>query len=127
LLPRNPGSSLPKEKSIILYDLFFNSKNQDAILSHEMAHIFILQSSATKIKEILLESGWEKIKNGNGMTWSGKKLPLKNDSIDNPSEDLANHIEDFLHSPDQLEKDRPLIYKMFSELLGPNFQIRKQK
>ena len=63
-----------------------------------MAHIYILKLDPDGLRDTLSTSGW--IKANKRMIWSGKSVPLKQDSISNPSEDLANHIEDYLHERD---------------------------
>ena len=116
----NPAGVLPKSKAIVLYDEFFRIKVQSRVLSHEMAHIYILNLEPDKLKSILKKTGWDYDKNHRPV-WSGKK-PLKPDSIDSPSEDLANHIEEFLHQPDSLH---PEIRKSLEDLLGKDFKLKE--
>ena len=124
--PNNPGASLPIANSIIVYDNFFTFSKAHTVLTHELAHIYILTLSPEKLDRILNASGWERDPS-NRQKWSGKNQPLKEDSIDSPSEDLANHIEDFLHSPAMLKIARPNIFKLLENLMGPEFQLKDQK
>lgn len=71
-------------------------------------------------------TGWERDPS-NRPKWSGKNKPLKEDSIDSPCEDLANHLEDFLHSPTELKTNNPEVFKLLEDLLGPNFHLKDQK
>lgn len=79
-----------------------------------------------KLKQILSATGWEwdVLKQPK---WSSKNKPLKPDSVDSPSEDLANHIEDFLHSSEELKKNRPEAFKLLEDFLGTNFRLKDQK
>lgn len=119
----NPAASLPKSKSIVLYDNFFQSRDQARILTHEMAHIHILNLDPDKLEKILKKLGWDYDKNHRPY-WTNKRKPLKPDSINSPSEDLANHIEEFLHLPKNLE---PNIRKSFEDLLGKDFKLKEKQ
>lgn len=126
IFPNNPGASLPKANSIVIYDSFFKQKNREAVLAHELAHIHILQLEPEKMKEVLKLSGWE-ISSTFQPRWTGKIRPLKDDSKMSPSEDLSNHFEDFLYSPNTLKRDRPQIYSLLADILGPDFKLKDQK
>ena len=58
------------------------------------------------------------------LTGVKKKNPLKADSVESPSEDLANHIEEFLHHPVSLKPD---IRKSLEDLLGKDFKLKEKK
>lgn len=53
----NPGASLPKANAIIVYDDFFKLTNPSRVLSHELAHIHILNLPPAKLELVLLKSG----------------------------------------------------------------------
>ena len=124
--PNNPGASLPIANAIIIYDNFFKFPNPHIVLSHELAHLYLFSSSPLKLKRILTATGWE-WDLSNRPKWTSKNKPLKPDSIDSPSEDLANHIEDFLHSREKLKNDRPEVFKLLEDLLGTDFRLKDQK
>lgn len=124
--PNNPAASLPIANAIIIYDNFFNFSKPHAVLSHELAHIYILSVPADKLKKILSVTGWE-WDSSNHPKWASRNKPLKPDSVDSPSEDLANYIEDFLHSSAELKTNRPEIFKLLEDLLGTNFRLKDQK
>lgn len=123
--PNNPGASFPLENAIIIYDNFFKLKNPHIVLSHELAHLYIFSSSPEKLKKILTATGW-----GWDLSkrprWTSKNKPLKEDSVDSPSEDLANHIEDFLHEREKLKRNRPEVFKLLEDLLGTDFRLKDQ-
>lgn len=121
----NPAASLPKSNAIIIYDNFFTYQNRSAVLTHELAYIYILTLNPDRLDKILRISGWERSAT-NKPKWTGKK-PLKEDSPESPSEDLANHVEDFLHYPSALKKQRPEIFNKLQELLGTDFHLKEQK
>lgn len=122
----NPAASLPKANAIILYDSFFSHTNRPAVLTHELSHIYVLELEPNKLENILRLSGWERTVT-NKPKWSGKSKPLKEDSPDSPSEDLANHIEDYLHSAQKLKNERPEVFKALKDLLGPDFKLKEIK
>lgn len=124
--PNNPGASLPIANAIIIYDNFFKFSKPHAILSHELAHVYILSAPTEQLKQILSATGWEwdTLKRPK---WSSENKPLKQDSVDSPSEDLANHIEDFLHSREELKKNRPEAFKLLEDFLGTNFRLKDSK
>jgi hypothetical protein len=39
--PKNPGASVKKLDSIVLYDNYFSSSKQDRILAHELSHLYL--------------------------------------------------------------------------------------
>lgn len=123
--PNNPAASLPISNSIILYDDFFKQSNKGAILAHELAHIYILRLSPIKLKTILTTSGWDF--NQSKPKWTGNVKPLKDDSPNSPSEDLANNIEDYLYSPQEIKQSRPKVHALLRELLGNEFKLKDQK
>lgn len=112
--------------AIIVYDNFFKYSKSHAVLSHELAHIYIFSAPTDKLKRILSATGWEWDLSKHPK-WTSKNKPLKPDSVDSPSEDLANHIEDFLHSREELKKNRPEVFKLLEDLLGTNFRLKDQK
>lgn len=124
--PNNPGASLPSANAIIIYDNFFKLPNPHMVLSHELAHLYIFSAEPEKLKKILTATGWE-WNSHSRPKWTSKYKPLKPDSIDSPSEDLANHIEDFLHDREKLKNDRPEVFKILEDLLGTDFRLKDQK
>jgi hypothetical protein len=122
----NPGASFPKANAIVLYDSFFASVSPFRVLSHELGHIQILTMEPRKLELVLLRTGWAK-NNDKKLYWSGLISPLKQDSPHSPSEDLANHIEDFLHARASLQKARPEAFKALEELLGSEFKLKENK
>ncbi len=124
--PNNPGASFPGANAIIIYDDFFKLKNPHIVLSHELGHLYIFSSSPEKLRKILMATGWE-WDLSKRPRWTSKNKPLKADSVDSPSEDLANHIEDFLHEREKLKKSRPEVFKLLEDLLGTNFRLKDQK
>ena len=121
----NFGGSLPKANAIVIYDGFFNVPDPFPTLTHELAHIHVLKLDPKSMESMLRQMGWD-YDRMHKPKWSGKRLPLKTDSPNSPSEDLANHIEDYLHQPAKLKRDRPDIFIRLEDLLGKDFKLKEK-
>ena len=63
---KNPASSIPLTKTILVYDAFFKSNDQKSILIHVMAHIALWDLEVTRVEGFSRVSGWEIKKGNNG-------------------------------------------------------------
>ncbi len=98
---KNPALTIPRSKTLVIFDSFFKENNKREIIIHEMAHIAVWDFSEIELKEFLLLNGW---------SFSANKPPqppkqlIKADSQNSPSEDFANCIEIYYSNPEQLKK-----------------------
>ncbi len=121
----NPSTTVKTLNAITLYDDFFKSSEKSRIISHEMAHLYLHHLDKEKIANFAYELGWrENPKNGALVHLPNYSL-LKSDSDQSLTEDITNHLEDYLHEPKKLNKKFPTRYKMIRELVSPDFKLEK--
>ena len=123
---KNPGTTVKKLDTIALYDEFFLSRDQSRILSHELSHLYIHDLEKAKLDPLVYELGWRENTKTN-LILRIKDIPaLKSDSIESVTEDVTNHLEDYLHSPEELKKRFPQRYKLIEELVGNGFKLERR-
>lgn len=55
---RNPASSIALTKTLIIFDNFFQSSNKTQIITHEIAHLTVLDLTEKELKDFAAASGW---------------------------------------------------------------------
>ena len=101
---KNPASSIPITKTMLIYDAFFRANNQQSIVIHEMSHIALWDLEITEVEKFAKASGWLiKRKNNSTQRIPPHKL-LVPDSAESISEDFANHIETYYSAPESLKR-----------------------
>lgn len=117
-IDKNPASSNLSDKSITLYDLFFNEKltPQKLILAHELGHFLFIKLSPDEQQEFVVAAGWRL---GN-LNLATRKIELirpakllKEDSALEPEEDFANHLEIYYSNPLLIKKHNTNAYNFF--------------
>ena len=115
----NPAITLPASKVLIINNSFFKRKDQLAILTHEMAHVAVLDCNSEDVKKLLQSSGWI-LKGGKAATPpTNLLLP---DSKTSRSEDFANHVEIFYSDPVRLKNFNLSSYEILRSIID-----RKEK
>lgn len=97
---QNPASIIALTKTLIIFDKFFQSNNKTQILTHEAAHLTILDLTKKELNDFTLASGWT-INRSKGIKIPPKTLVIP-DSNESVLEDYANHIEMYHYRPDEL-------------------------
>jgi hypothetical protein len=124
--PKNPGSTVKKLDSITLYDEFFKSSNQDRILAHELSHLYLYGLDQTKLADFVEELGWRYDKVSRNSIRLKDSPKLKQDSDQSITEDIANHLEDFLYDESGLLKKFPKRYELIKRLVPSDFKLEKK-
>lgn len=120
--PKNPGTTVKKLETIVLHDEFFNSTVRPRIISHELSHLYLHQLDREKLGELLIEMGWRDP--GKGKLVRRKEVPLlKADSAFDFTEDIANHLEDYLHEEKKLCQKFPRRCQLIQRLVGKDFHL----
>jgi hypothetical protein len=121
---KNPGTTVKRFNSIALYDDFFESQEQVRILSLELSHLYLHDLDKTKLSMLVSELGWRRNSKEDSLLRLNYPL-LKPDSAHNSTEDIANHLEDFLHDRENLQRKFPLRYELIRNLVPVDFQMEK--
>jgi hypothetical protein len=110
--PKNPGTTVKKLDSIVLYDIFFSSSNQNRILGHELSHLYLhgLDQAKLSRKSIRLKDSPK----------------LKQDSDQSITEDIANHLEEFLYDEISLLKKFPKRHELIRKLVPSDFKLENK-
>jgi hypothetical protein len=124
--PKNPGTTVKKLDTIALYDDFFTSSNQSRILGHELSHLYLHGLAQTKLADLVEELGWRNDKVSRNPIYLKSSPKLKQDSDQSITEDVANHLEDFLYDEDGLRKKFPKRYELIKGLVPSDFKLEKQ-
>lgn len=119
---RNPGAAVKKQNTIALYDEFFSSVEQMRILSHELSHLYLHELGLDKLGRLVTEIGWRDP--GKGPLVRRKEIVLlKPDSGQSFTEDIANHLEDYLHDRKNLCQKFPRRCELIRNLVGDGFDL----
>jgi len=124
--PKNPGATVKSLDTIALYDEFFKSSDQDRILAHELAHLYIHGLDQTKLADLVEELGWRYGKVSRYAIRLKDAPKLKQDSDQSMTEDIANHLEDFLYDESGLLKKFPKRYELIRRLVPSDFKLEKK-
>jgi hypothetical protein len=120
---KNPGSSVKILEAIALYDIFFQSPEKSRVLSHELSHLYLHSLNKKKLSDLVYELGWRRKIDPDEVFRLPNYPLLKSDSSESLTEDIANHLEDYLHDRENLSKNFPKRYKLLKELLPSDFKI----
>jgi len=108
----NAASNAVNVNSIVLYDLFFKTKNKHAVIIHEASHYLYQKLGADDLREFSDLSGWgpgtDKARNVYEVP---PKTLIKPDSAVSKDEDFSNHVEEFYSSPKTHVKRFPKIHQ----------------
>lgn len=119
----NPGAAVKALNAIALYDNFFSSKEKSRILSHELSHLYLHNLNPEKLADLVSELGWRQEGKENSLVRLPSYPLLKPDSAQSITEDIANHLEDFLHDQKNLHKKFPDRYKSIKEIVPSDFKL----
>jgi DNA-directed RNA polymerase subunit F len=125
-LSKNPGTTAKSIDTIALYDEFFYSTNQNRILSHELSHLYLHRLDPEKLSALVEELGWRHNKISRELVRLKDSPKLKQDSDQSITEDIANHLEDFLYDETGLRKKFPKRYELIKGLVPSDFKLEKQ-
>lgn len=124
--PKNPGTTVKKLGTIALYDDFFTSSNQDRILGHELSHLYLHGLDQIKLADLVEELGWRHDKVSRKSIRSIDSPKLKQDSDQSITEDIVNHLEDFLFDESTLLKKFPKRHELIRRLVPSDFKLEKK-
>ena len=114
---KNPASSIPLTKTILIYDAYFKNTDQKHVILHEFAHIALWDLEKTQVEKFAKISGWViKVKDSSIQRNPPLKLLLP-DSFETVSEDFANHIEVYYSSPRRLKAHNPESFQFIDKLI----------
>ena len=105
---------------------FFNSSNQDRILAHELSHLYLHGLDQTKLADLVEEIGWRYDKVSRKSIRLKASPKLKQDSDQSITEDIANHLEDFLYDESGLLKKFPKRHELIRRLVPSDFKLEKK-
>ncbi len=111
---KNPATSLPAPRTLIIYDQFFKEKNQRGVIIHELAHIALPTIDPNLLIEFSIASGWKVDRNF--LPVPPEKL-IKPDSSHSIEEDFANHIETYYTDPSGLMTVNPLSFVVIRKVI----------
>jgi hypothetical protein len=112
--PKNPALTYPDSKTIILFDVFFNSSDKQSILLHEISHIAAWDIDPIELQNFFVSNGWI-YKRG-----ESPKPPQKviiPDSSHSPSEDFANTVETYYSNPKRLKEFNPKSFAIIEGII----------
>lgn len=113
VVKENPASTDIITKSMVLYDIFFQSKEKKSIVEHELSHLAYENLSYSDIIEYSNLSGWTlKSERGKIFDIPPEKV-IKEDSKISREEDFANRLELYLSQPEKLKSYNPESYEFF--------------
>lgn len=112
---KNPASSIPETKDIVLYDLYFDSKDTKEILTHEMAHIIAHQIETKYISIFAEKSGWKLEINKRQVYEVPPTKLIKKDSSFSIEEDFCNYFEIYVTNPEKIKKFNLDIYNLLKQ------------
>ena len=115
IYPNNPASAAPAAKIIVLYDSSF-SGDLRRYIGHELAHVLYDRLSNEEKRELHKISLWGKDKNGKYLTTRRKFS--EPDGANDPDEDFANNVENYLFNKEEFRKEFPLIFNWIDHLFG---------
>jgi hypothetical protein len=121
----NPGAAVKKLHTIAFYDEFFKSPEQAHIVSHELIHIYLHSLDPEKLSDLVAELGWGLDKVNSTLTRKTNTPKLKSDSDQSMTEDIANHLEDYLHDNEGLREKFPKRYELIKRLVPSDFKLEK--
>jgi hypothetical protein len=124
--PKNPGATVKKLDSIVLYDNYFSSSIQDRILAHELSHLYLHGLDQAKLADLVEELGWRHDKVSRKPIRLKDSPKLKQDSDQSITEDIANHLEEFLYDEISLLKKFPKRHELIRRLVPSDFKLEKQ-
>lgn len=124
--PKNPGATVKKLDSIVLYDIYFFSSDQDRVLTHELSHLYLHGLDQAKLADLVEELGWRHDKVSRKSLRLKDSPKLKEDSDQSITEDIANHLEDFLYDEIGLLKKYPKRHELIRRLVPSDFKLEKQ-
>lgn len=119
----NPGATVKALNAIALYDNFFSSAEKSRILSHELSHLYLHNLNPEKLANLVSELGWRQEGKENSLVRLPNYSLLKPDSAQSITEDIANHLEDFLHDQVNLRKKFPERYKLIQGIVPADFKL----
>jgi hypothetical protein len=123
--PKNPGTTVKKLDTIVLYDVFFSSSNKNRILAHELSHLYLHKLDQAKLADLVEALGWRFDKVSRKPVRLKSASKLKQDSDQSVTEDIANHLEDFLYDDSNLLNKFPQRYELIRKLVPSDFKLEK--
>jgi hypothetical protein len=122
---KNPGAAVKKLNAIAVYDEFFSSNKKSQILSHEISHLYIHEQDREEVVTLVYFMGWREETETKNLTRLSHHSPLKPNSSNDVSEDLADHFEYFLHHPNVLEIKNKQAFDYIQKIMGKDFKLEK--
>ena len=119
----NPDTTTKALNAIAFYDNFFSSVEKLRILSHELSHLYLHNLNPEKLANLVSELGWRQEGKENSLVRLANYSLLKPDSAQSITEDIANHLEDFLHDQVNLRKKFPERYKLIQDIVPADFKL----
>jgi hypothetical protein len=116
---RNHATEGKTSGAIVLYDSFFHSSDQSAIIVHESSHGLYDRLSPDQMNEFAKLSGWALEVDKMKVYEIPPKVLIQPDSALNREEDFANHVEEFFRNPSEYEKKFPNLFQFFKKRLNP--------
>lgn len=116
-MPKNPATSAPEVKAIVLYDSSFKMDTKRIII-HELAHLLWSRLSDKEIESYYKASNWIDLENG--IYVYNKTSFSEPDGKLNPEEDFSNNIEYYFSEPKYFKKSFPKINQWINRFLEKN-------
>jgi len=88
-----------------------------------LIHLYLHNLKPEKLANIFFELGWRQEGKDNSLVRLPSYPLLKPDSAQSITEDVANHLEDFLHDQESLRKKFPERYKLIQDIVPADFKL----
>lgn len=115
----NPGTM--QDNAVVLYDAAFSDSpfNLENVIVHELAHVLYASMSKIDYKEYEKVMGWD------DKLASVRSGPFINSKAkDNPDEDFANNVENFLLNNEKLKNKVPTAYNWIVKKFSKDFKMK---
>lgn len=122
---KNPGAAVKQLNAIALYDEFFNSNKKSQILSHELSQLYVFERNREEIITLVYLMGWREETRTKNLIRITNSPQLKPNSLDDVSEDLADHFEYYLHHPQELKMKSNQAFDYILKIMGKDFKLEK--
>ena len=110
----------------MLCDNFFSSSKQGRILAHELSHLYLHGLDQAKLADLVEELGWRHDKLSRKSIRLKDSPKLKQDSDQSITEDIANHLEEFLYDEISLLKKFPTRPELIRKLVPSDFKLENK-
>lgn len=119
---KNPGASVKRLNAIALYDEFFASGRKSQVISHEFGHLIVHELRMPVLQELVSLMGWREDSRTRDFLRI-RTVPLLKPTSNDLSEDIANHFEIYLHTPQLLLNNNKPVFDFIQKTMRTSFKL----